>query len=168
MSRTSVLIISHITFRDCRVHCFSDNLSRNSCIYIFSNISEGTAFLLQGLTYNEEVKLRRYNLKWRIACNNYDTIITRENLNDKKVNVENKNRWSSDWKEIWNVKIVQVLIFSWQGREPWGRCWHLAPRLLRKPVQLRQASAIQRWGPDQTSLLSWIHDAFRQPGNNLS
>ena len=26
----SVLIISHITFRDCRVHIFSDNLSRKS------------------------------------------------------------------------------------------------------------------------------------------
>ena len=25
------MIISHITFRDCRVHIFSDNLSRNSC-----------------------------------------------------------------------------------------------------------------------------------------
>ena len=31
--RKSVLIVSHITFRDCRVHIFSDNLSRNSCIY---------------------------------------------------------------------------------------------------------------------------------------
>ena len=30
--RNSVLIISHITFRDCRVHIFSNNLSRNSCI----------------------------------------------------------------------------------------------------------------------------------------
>ena len=30
--RNSVLIISHITFRDCRVHIFSHNLSRNSCI----------------------------------------------------------------------------------------------------------------------------------------
>ena len=30
--RNSVLIIPHITFRDCRVHMFSDNLSRNSCI----------------------------------------------------------------------------------------------------------------------------------------
>ena len=30
--RNSVLIISHITFRDCRVHMFSANLSRNSCI----------------------------------------------------------------------------------------------------------------------------------------
>ena len=32
VSRTGVLIISHITFRDCRVHSFCDNLSRNSCI----------------------------------------------------------------------------------------------------------------------------------------
>ena len=29
----SVLIISHITFRDCRVRISSDNLSRNSCIW---------------------------------------------------------------------------------------------------------------------------------------
>ena len=29
----SVLIISPITFRDCRVHIFSDNLSRNSSIW---------------------------------------------------------------------------------------------------------------------------------------
>jgi len=30
--RNSVLIISHITFWDCRVHRFSDNFSRNGCI----------------------------------------------------------------------------------------------------------------------------------------
>ena len=30
--KNSVLNISHITFRDSRVHNFSDNLSRNSCI----------------------------------------------------------------------------------------------------------------------------------------
>ena len=30
--RNSVLNISNITFRDCRVHFFSDNLSRSSCI----------------------------------------------------------------------------------------------------------------------------------------
>ena len=29
----------------------------------FTNISEGTAFLFQGLTYKEEVRLRRFNLK---------------------------------------------------------------------------------------------------------
>ena len=32
--RNSVLIISHITFRDCRVHIFSYNLSRNSCMLV--------------------------------------------------------------------------------------------------------------------------------------
>ena len=32
--RNSVLIISHITFRDCRLHIFSSNLSRNSCIHV--------------------------------------------------------------------------------------------------------------------------------------
>ena len=31
-ARNSVLIISNITFRDCRVHIFDDSLSRNSCI----------------------------------------------------------------------------------------------------------------------------------------
>ena len=30
--RNSVLNISQIIFRDCRVQIFSDNLSRNSCI----------------------------------------------------------------------------------------------------------------------------------------
>ena len=30
--RNSELIVSHITFRDCREHIFSDNLFRNSCI----------------------------------------------------------------------------------------------------------------------------------------
>ena len=30
--RNSVLIMSHITSRDCHMHIFSDNLSQNSCI----------------------------------------------------------------------------------------------------------------------------------------
>ena len=30
--RNSELIVCHTTFRDCRVHIFSDNLSRNTCI----------------------------------------------------------------------------------------------------------------------------------------
>ena len=37
----SVLNISHITFRDCRVHIFSDNLSRNSCMYFYLNLKQG-------------------------------------------------------------------------------------------------------------------------------
>ena len=36
--RNSVLIISHITFLDCRVHIFSDNLSRNSCMQLCRSI----------------------------------------------------------------------------------------------------------------------------------
>ena len=30
--RNSVLIMSHITSRDCRMHIFSNNISQNSCI----------------------------------------------------------------------------------------------------------------------------------------
>ena len=33
--RNSVLILSHITLRDCREHIFSGNLSRNSCMWIY-------------------------------------------------------------------------------------------------------------------------------------
>ena len=41
--RNSVLIISHITFRDGRVHIFSDKLSRNSCIlkFILRSLASG-------------------------------------------------------------------------------------------------------------------------------
>ena len=31
-ARNSVFTTFHITFQDCRVHIFTDNLSRNSCI----------------------------------------------------------------------------------------------------------------------------------------
>ena len=30
--RNGILIISHITFHDCHVHIFTDNLSQNSCM----------------------------------------------------------------------------------------------------------------------------------------
>ena len=40
VSRTSVLITSHITFRDCRVHSFCDNLSRNSCIHLGADVTD--------------------------------------------------------------------------------------------------------------------------------
>ena len=48
-----------------------------------TNILEGTAFLLQGLTYNEEVKMRRYNLKIKNSMQ-YDTITTHEILDERK------------------------------------------------------------------------------------
>ena len=47
--------LSHITFRDCRVHIFSDNLSRNSCI-------QGKGVLTEQLS----VKLKWFLLFWHI------------------------------------------------------------------------------------------------------
>ena len=38
--RNSVLNISHITFRDCRVHSFTDNISRNSRINGFPPVTD--------------------------------------------------------------------------------------------------------------------------------
>ena len=46
----SVRNISHLTFRDCRVHFFSDNLSRNSCIHDVSNES-GVSILATVVSY---------------------------------------------------------------------------------------------------------------------
>ena len=46
--RNSVLIMSHITFRDCRVHFFSDNLSRNSCM-LNNSFSTAAASLITRL-----------------------------------------------------------------------------------------------------------------------
>ena len=42
--RHSVLIISHITFRDCRVHISSHRLSRNSCILQIKCLQEALLF----------------------------------------------------------------------------------------------------------------------------
>ena len=71
--RKSALIISHITFWDCHVHSFSDNLPRNSCIWeknvdLFANLlPEPTAFahalivsalvLWSGLTLSKLIRL---------------------------------------------------------------------------------------------------------------
>ena len=41
----NVSIISHITFRDCRVHIFSDNLSRKSCINSVELLRTHTLFV---------------------------------------------------------------------------------------------------------------------------
>ena len=43
--RNSVMIISHITFRGCRVHVFSNNLYRNSCtVYVVLQWTEVTSY----------------------------------------------------------------------------------------------------------------------------
>ena len=66
--RNSVLIVSHITFRDCRVHFILDKLSRNSCIYINSvrrrilimeqNSSEADSSV--GTTWKRMIRLNLY------------------------------------------------------------------------------------------------------------
>ena len=46
--RNGELIVSHITFWDCRVHIFSDNLSRNTCIqdmYMYACVFKGQTIL---------------------------------------------------------------------------------------------------------------------------
>ena len=48
-ARKSALIISHITFRDCRVHSFSDNLSRNSCKHLLSTLKPVQGKLMPNL-----------------------------------------------------------------------------------------------------------------------
>ena len=50
--------------------------------FFVTNISEGTAFLLKGLTYNDEVKLRRYNLKNRLFFRSFFfvTLVPASNL----------------------------------------------------------------------------------------
>ena len=46
--RNSVFSISRITFRDCRVHILSDNLSRNSCIQILRYSKTSVTRILKG------------------------------------------------------------------------------------------------------------------------
>ena len=45
--RNGVLMTSHITFRDCRMHSFSDNLSRNSCIILGERVFLTTKYLAE-------------------------------------------------------------------------------------------------------------------------
>ena len=54
----SVLIISHTTFRDCRVHISSDNLSQNSCIpteYSYFTLPEKGFFQAWGIWKGREI-----------------------------------------------------------------------------------------------------------------
>ena len=54
--RNSELIVSHITFRDCRMYIFSDNFSRNSCM--LNGHSAGSA---RGFCQCNKVELDLHN-----------------------------------------------------------------------------------------------------------
>ena len=68
--RHSVLIISHITFRHCRLHISSHNLSRNSCILQIKCLQEALLFefvtlmvtmlLQQWLSFLSHLRLKNY------------------------------------------------------------------------------------------------------------
>ena len=69
--RNSILIISHITFRDCRGHIFFDNLSRNSCILVCavcpSNPKPGSTLRFETLN-TEPSYLWTWNNLIRVSC----------------------------------------------------------------------------------------------------
>ena len=58
--RNSELIVSHITFRNCRVHNFSKNLPRNSCISVFRVVVVPTT---RNTKYNRKIAITAPN-KW--------------------------------------------------------------------------------------------------------
>ena len=62
--RNSVLIISHITFRNCRVHIFADNLSRNSCMHRIEKSVTHSFIRMQG---SREICHFRYLLEIRVS-----------------------------------------------------------------------------------------------------
>ena len=63
--RNSVLIISHVTFRDCCVHIFSDNLSQNSRMLV--TVYHKTRSVSVSLTKNNNKHTKKYNMKWEVA-----------------------------------------------------------------------------------------------------
>ena len=52
--RNSELIVSHITFRNCRVHNFSSNLPRNSCNSVFRVVVVPTT---RNTKYNRKIAI---------------------------------------------------------------------------------------------------------------
>ena len=82
----SVLIISYITFRDCRVHIFSDNLSRNrlyTALVLCKNLMELLVCLLvvknKSISFRWEKKILLYwkhghLVKW-LQTKNSDVVV---------------------------------------------------------------------------------------------
>ena len=63
--RNSALIISHVTFWDCRVHIVSDNLSRNSCVYLalFTDPEGDSCFSIYQISWIKMKKVTFCKLK---------------------------------------------------------------------------------------------------------
>ena len=114
--RNSELIVSHITFRDCRVYIFSDNFSRNSCM--LNGHSAGSA---RGFSQLNKVELDLRNRSQQIkSTRTYQQ--TEEQVSDVKgpalefVTKENtqsrKNkaaRWMPETKRIYPHKLIGII-----------------------------------------------------------
>ena len=67
--RNSVLIISHVTFRDCRVHILFDNLSRNSCIFvcISPKVPRNRGSFVRSQLFTKKTKRTRdHSIQWNV------------------------------------------------------------------------------------------------------
>ena len=64
--RNSELIISHITFRDCRLHIFSDNLSRNSCMYFGVQVMQMSSLELSRTPPRMKARLHQTTTWWQL------------------------------------------------------------------------------------------------------
>ena len=113
--RNSVLIISHVTFRDCRVHIFSDNLSRNSCMHQYHRLKSSSFFILHHPSrkvYPLFVgrlgkNLQRVKCEWktRLKSNNND----KESISIVARKMRNIYHFIHAWR--WNI-IKQLRIIS--------------------------------------------------------
>ena len=70
--KNSVLIISHITFRDCRVHMFSNNFSRNSCMRLVKVVRYGPCLFFFCIFMEQEFKVNRKAKKNKAMSSHLD------------------------------------------------------------------------------------------------
>ena len=120
--RNGVLIISHITFRGCGVHTFSDNLSWNSCIHSSVGSLGTDVTLWRNFEYNDEDFRSRFRLRedspigkdrsaaYTNAASSYCFEI-----------IYNKNLRAGYWRFIWCfcIKEFTLIVATWVIRARW-------------------------------------------------
>ena len=108
-----VLIISHITFRDCRVHIFFDNLSRNSCIYSnIPNPNPNPYFVYESLLrFSQTCELQSSKAAFTIAFfaavnHNYDhkqRTLKHRNTQNRSKSTNHKSQTMTFWTRLSKV-----------------------------------------------------------------
>ena len=110
--RNIVLIISHITFRDCRVDIFSDNLSRNSYLFLLAFL-DLTVYNVRQHSYRFELTDRQ---KHRINLFSHSFLL-REHMNPQLTYSQRQwlrssvGRASHRYREVTGSNPVEVLNF---------------------------------------------------------